>query len=84
MNDKQQHLQFVSGPDGAAILDIAADLISTLNPTGAFVWQQLQRGESTQTIVDSLAEETGASSAEIDCDVKHFLSELKEKGLLPL
>lgn len=84
MATERKQLQFVSGPDGGVILDIEADLIATLNPTGAFVWQRLQRGEGVEAIAESLATETGTSRSEIVGDVEHFVDELKVKDLLPL
>ena len=53
------HLHTVADQDGAAILDVKRGLITTLNPTGAFVWHGLQRGEPLETIIANLATETG-------------------------
>lgn len=69
--------------DGAAILDIENNSITTLNPTGSFVWQGLQRGESVDEITARLARETGEDPDSIAKDVKHFFEELKKQKLLP-
>ena len=45
-------LHTVVDSDGAAILDIKCGLISTLNATGAFVWQALQCGETVSALKD--------------------------------
>jgi len=76
-------LKVVVNDDGAAILDIENDSISTLNPTGAYVWQGLQRGESIDTIIASLARETGEEFALIERDVRAFIEDLNQKHLLP-
>jgi hypothetical protein len=77
------HLQSIADQDGAVILDIERGLISTLNPTGAYVWKGLQRGESLETIIVNLARETGEGSSTVERDVREFVEELKRKRLLP-
>lgn len=76
-------LRTVVSEDGAAILDIENNSITTLNPTGSFVWQGMQRGESIDTITARLAQETGEDPDSIAKDVKHFFEELKKQKLLP-
>ena len=46
----QTHLRAIANQDGAAILDTKAGRITTLNSTGAFVWQSLKSGEGIETI----------------------------------
>lgn len=75
-------LHTVVNSDGAAILDIKCGMISTLNPTGAFVWQGLQRGETVSVIVTNLARETGEMAATVGRDVRDFIESLKERHLL--
>jgi hypothetical protein len=77
------YLKAIVDQDGAAILDIERGLISTLNPTGAHVWQGLQRGESLETIIANLAHETGEESLLVERDVREFVEDLKQKRLLP-
>jgi len=77
------HLQSVVDQDGAVILNIERGLISTLNPTGTYVWQGLQRGESLETIIANLARETGEDSSMIERDVREFVEDLKQKHLSP-
>ncbi len=76
------HLRTVANDDGAAILDIEHDSISTLNPTGAYIWQGLEREESVETIVRNLARDTGEDFLVVDRDVRAFIEELKQKQLL--
>jgi Coenzyme PQQ synthesis protein D (PqqD) len=77
------HLQSIVNQDGAVILNIERGLISTLNPTGAYVWQGLQNGESLETIVLNLAHETGEEALTVERDVRDFVEDLKQKRLLP-
>jgi len=77
------NLRSIVNDDGAVILDIEHDLISTLNPTGAYVWQGLQRGELLETIIANLARETGQDSLLVERDVREFVEDLKQKRLLP-
>jgi 6-phosphogluconate dehydrogenase (decarboxylating) len=83
MTMEKSHLHSVVDQDGAAILDIDRGLISTLNATGAYVWQGLERGEPLETIIANLARETGEDALVIDRDVREFLDSLKQKHLLP-
>jgi hypothetical protein len=76
-------VQGVFDRDGGAILDIEAGTISTLNPTGAFVWERLQQHRDATEIIAALAQETGEDTATIGPDVREFIEELKLKHLLP-
>ena len=76
-------LQSVVDQDGAVILDIERGLITTLNATGGFVWQRLQRGEPLGVIIANLTLETGAELHEVERDVRGFVEDLKQKDLLP-
>jgi hypothetical protein len=79
---KNSHLQTVVDQDGAAILDIDRGQVSKLNPTGAFVWQRLQRGETIEEVIANLACETGEEIRVIERDVREFVELLKEQRLL--
>jgi hypothetical protein len=77
------HLQSVVDHDGAVILNVERGLISTLNPTGAYVWQGLQRGESLEVIIANLSRQTGKEPSTVEPDVREFVEDLKQKHLLP-
>ena len=77
------HLKAIVNEDGAVILDIAQDSMSTLNPTGAYVWQRLQRGETIEAIIANLASETGEDHLLVERDVREFVAELQQKQLMP-
>jgi len=76
------HLHVVADQDGAAILDIERGSVSTLNPTGAYVWQRLHAGATIETIIADLARETSEDIHLIEHDVREFIEALKEKQLL--
>lgn len=76
-------LRAVVTHDGAAILDIEHNSISTLNSTGAYVWQGLQHGDSLEAITANLADETGEDVAVVELDVRAFVQELQRKHLAP-
>jgi hypothetical protein len=84
MRPHQSHsLRAVVNADGAAILDIEHDSISTLNPTGAYVWQRLERGENVETIIADLARDTGEDPMVVARDVREFTEELRQERLMP-
>jgi len=77
------HLRAIVNQDGAAILDINSGRITTLNASGGYVWQALERGEEIGTIAESLARETGKEIEVVRKDVAGFLEALEERDLLP-
>jgi len=79
----KSHLQTIADRDGAAILDVERGLITTLNHTGAYVWQGLQRGQPLETIIANLAHETGEKCLQVEQDVRGFVENLKQQRLLP-
>jgi hypothetical protein len=76
------NIHTVVDQDGAAILDVERGLISTLNPTGAYVWQGLERGETLATIITNLVHETGEERLVVEHDVHEFVQTLRDKHLL--
>jgi len=51
--------------DGAVILDIPNNTITTLDATGAYVWQKLQSGLQIDAIISELVRDTGADEVMI-------------------
>lgn len=82
MTLRHSHFRSAVNQDGAAILDTRAGRISTLNSSGAYVWQALERGEEIETIAEGLALQTGEPIEAVKEDVVEFLEALKEQGLL--
>jgi hypothetical protein len=83
MSLSRTHLRSIVDQDGAVILDMERNTMSTLNPTGAYVWEGLQQGKLVDEIIANLAHETGSDLNIVDGDVHAFLEELKLKRLLP-
>jgi ABC-type transporter Mla subunit MlaD len=81
MRNSSTHLRTIANQDGAVILNSAAGTITTLNSTGAFVWQALERGENQDAIVADLARETGEQVDTLERDVQKFIDALKNQHL---
>lgn len=79
---QHQHLRVIVNQDGAAILDVKAGRISTLNSSGAYVWQALGRGEELDAISEGLARQSGEPIEAVRKDILDFLEALKRQGLL--
>jgi hypothetical protein len=82
MTKESFDLHAIVNADGAVILDIGNGKISTLNATGAFIWQALRRGDCTDVIISVLAKDTGEQAETIERDVREFVETLKESQLL--
>ena len=82
MTHEKAHLRTIVNQDGAAVLDTERGTISTLNTTGGYIWQALERGESEEEIIDGLAGETGESPDVIRQDVKDFIAALHSQNIL--
>ena len=82
MVTNNSHLRTIVNEDGAAVLDTARGTISTLNTTGAYIWQALERGEREEAIVGGLARETGSPQEVIRQDVSAFIAALQEHKML--
>ena len=78
----ESQLRTVVNPDGAAILDIPRNQITTLNSTGGFVWERLQRGFSIEQVIQDLSVEANADPTIVERDVNAFLAQLRSKQLL--
>ena len=83
MGSRQSHLRAVVNRDGAAILNAGAGKIFTLNATGAFIWQAVERGEPTENVALELANRTGAEIEVVRQDVAEFIESLTKQNLLP-
>jgi hypothetical protein len=64
------------------ILDIPRNTITTLDSTGAYVWERLQRGLQVDAIVRELAHDTGAEESVVAKDVDQFMEQLKSNHLV--
>lgn len=83
MTVQNPRFRVILNQDGAALLDTNAGKITTLNSSGAFVWQALERGEEVETIIEGLARTMGEHMEVIRGDVLGFVEVLKKQDLLP-
>jgi Coenzyme PQQ synthesis protein D (PqqD) len=81
MTNRSSHLRSMADEDGAAILNVHAGTISTLNTTGAYVWHALERGEDLEAIATNLATESGEPVEVVRKDVEEFLHALRGQDL---
>jgi hypothetical protein len=76
------HLRTVVNRDGAAILDVPRNQITTLNSTGGFIWDRLQQGRTVEQAIQDLAIESNTDPAIVERGVRAFLEQLKSEHLL--
>lgn len=81
MRDDRNSLRTLVTEDGAAILDTRSGQITTLNSTGAYIWQALEQGQDIPTITALLVRKTGEEPRVIEEGVSLFLAELNEHRL---
>jgi hypothetical protein len=75
------NIRSVVDQDGAVILDIPRNAMTTLNSTGAYIWHSLNQGMSLDAIVAQLANDTDTDATVVAVDVAAFMEELKSKHL---
>lgn len=68
-------------PVGDASLEIKG-LIITLNETGEFLWDALEKAENESALAAMLAAEYDVNTATAEADTKVFLQKLKELGII--
>jgi len=83
MSNNNAHLKIIVNQDGAAVLDTSLGTISTMNTTGAYIWQALERGKCEEDIIADLVRETGALREVIERDMRDFLATLRDRDMLP-
>ena len=76
------HIRSIVDRDGAVILDIPRNTMTTLDATGAYVWERLQRGVQVDEIVRELAHDTGVEESVVGKDVEEFMEQLKSSHLV--
>jgi hypothetical protein len=76
------NLRSIVDHDGAVILDISRDSMTTLDTIGAYVWERLEKGLSVDAIVAELAQDTGAVQEMVARDVDEFMEQLKSRHLV--
>ena len=64
------------------LVDLDSELYFSLNPTGAFIWSQLNSGLDRTEIADAVVERFGVERSRASDDVGRLLDELVDAGLL--
>ena len=75
-------IAFTSNQDGAALLDIRNDRLTTIDPTAAVIWTSLVAGKTVNTIIQDLARDSGIPISIIENDVNTFLNDLRARQLV--
>ena len=58
------------------------DCIYTLNPVGAFIWQELEKSSTMEDLKNALLDEYDAEQETIVADLMDFLVEMKSIGAI--
>ena len=82
MSSTSTHLRTVVNQDGAAILDVGRNQITTLNSTGGFIWDRLRQGRTVEEAIQDLAIEANTDPALVEHGVRAFVEQLKSEHLL--
>lgn len=67
-------------PIGQASIDLRGMI--SLNETGAFLWEQLQREQTEQTLTQALLNTYDVDETRAAADVSRFVQLLRDNGLL--
>lgn len=77
-----KHVKFREEKFGGVLFETRSEKVYTLTPTAAAVVKQVAQGRAAGEIGPALVETFDADGATIERDVKAFLAELTEKGLV--
>ena len=77
-----KHVKFREEKFGGVLFETRSEKVYTLTPTAAAVVKQVSQGKAAAEIAPAMVETFDADGATIERDVKAFLSELAEKGLV--
>ena len=67
---------------GGVLFETKSEKVYTLTPTAAAVVQEIAAGRAPQEIAPRLAERFAGPEGAIESEVRAFLGELREKGLV--
>ena len=67
-------------PVGKTVYDTNG--LFVLNEIGAFIWDRLEKFETTEEIVDAILEEYDAQRSEVTQDVEEFLEKFRNWGVI--
>jgi hypothetical protein len=67
-------------PVGERVIDFNG--LMTLNDTGVFLWKTLEKAGSQKQMADMLCSEYEVSGSKAEKDVREFIKDLKDAGIL--
>jgi hypothetical protein len=70
--------------DGGTLLDLEKGVLYSLNSTGARIWDHLQKGLATASILEVIAREFSVPIKQVATDLHIFLRKLEARELLSL
>lgn len=70
--------------ESAVIVSPQEGQVRVLNEAGSFIWQMLENGRPRSEITQALVEKYDVGQAQAEADIKQFLLELHERGLVLL
>ena len=65
----------------AVVLDVVSGKAIGLNPTGSFIWTRIAEKDESD-IAREMAREFGVDLAQAEKDVRAFLQDLEERGIV--
>lgn len=71
---------FIAVPFGKKSVSFKAMI--TLNESGAFLWNQLEKGKTENELLNAVIEEYDVDSDTANIDISRFISKLKIAGVL--
>jgi len=76
------HVKFREEKFGGVLFETRAEKVYTLTPTAAAVVQEIAAGRAEAEIAPHLAERYEGPAGAIEREVKAFLADLRDKGLV--
>ncbi|HYO48992.1 MAG TPA: PqqD family protein [Chloroflexia bacterium] len=68
--------------EGGMILNLKANEMSATNPTGAWIWQQLDEPVTVRQLSAALSQEFEVTPEEAQAAIEAYLAELEAKSLV--
>lgn len=78
-------LREIAGENVVVPVDEARELFRgmiQLNGVGAFLWNLCSKETTIEQMTEALVEQYDVEKRKAECDVKNFVTQLKQKGLL--
>ncbi|HEX3059790.1 MAG TPA: PqqD family protein [Usitatibacter sp.] len=77
-----RHVKFREEKFGGVLFETRSEKVYTLTPTAAAVVQEVAAGRAVSEIGPALAQRFSAADGTVEREVREFIAELREKGLV--